>query len=154
MWGTSFVRRLGRLAAGGAIVALSTDFSAAGGRIQDKTRSVWDGVYTADQAVRGRDSYEASCSPCHQPSLTGAGESPALAGSLFMERWREDTLATLFTRVSTLMPFDTPATLTRDAYLDIVAYLLQFNGFPAGTEALVPEGLASIRIVGKEGAGP
>jgi hypothetical protein len=71
-----------------------------------------------------------------------------------MERWREDTAATLFTRVSTLMPFDNPATLTRDAYLDIVAYLLQVNGFPAGTEALASEGLAHIRIVGKEGAGP
>ena len=154
MWRRSFVRRLGRLAAGGAIVALGAAFSTAVGRAQDRTRTVWDGVYTGDQASRGRDSYEASCSSCHQPSLTGAGESPALVGSPFMERWREDTVASLFTRVSTLMPFDNPATLTRDAYLDVVAYLLQVNGFPAGTEALAPEGLPHIRIVGKDGAGP
>ena len=121
---------------------------------QDKTRTVWDGVYTDQQAARGREGYETSCSSCHQPGLTGGGESPALVGNPFMERWREDNLATIVTRVSTLMPFDNPATLSRDAYLDIIAYILQVNGFPAGTEALSPDGLADIRIVGKEGAGP
>ena len=151
MWATTLTRRLG-FAACVAILGHVAG-SAAGGLQQDKARTVWDGVYTADQAARGRAEYETNCSSCHQPALTGAGESPALVGRPFMERWREDDLASLFTRVSTLMPFDNPATLTRDAYLDIVAYVLQVNGFPAG-EALDPEGLAHIRIVGKEGAGP
>jgi mono/diheme cytochrome c family protein len=117
------------------------------------TRTVWDAVYTADQAARGREAYDTSCSQCHQPTLTGAGESPALVGSAFMDRWREDTLGSLFTRISTLMPFDAPATLPHDDYLDIVAYILQANAFPAGPSELTPDDLARIQIVGKEGPG-
>src|SRR5688500_16511150 len=79
---------------------------------QDRSRTVWDGVYSADQAARGREAYDASCSSCHQPGLSGAGESPALVGNPFMERWREDYLSSLFTRISALMPFDNPSTLS------------------------------------------
>jgi mono/diheme cytochrome c family protein len=121
---------------------------------QDAGKTVWDGVYSLDQAGRGREAYETSCSSCHQLALTGAGEAPALAGDAFMQRWREDHLSSLFTRISTLMPFDNPSTLSNDAYLDIVAYILQINGFPAGTSALEPDDLVNIRVIAKEGPGP
>ena len=52
------------------------------------------------------------------------------------------------------MPFDDPATLTDDVYLDSVAYVLQYNGFPAGEADLDPERLAGIRIQGRDGPGP
>ena len=68
-----------------------------------------------------------------------------------MQDWREDNLHTLSVRIRNLMPFDEPATLSADAYLDSVAYILEFNGFPPGDRELVPDGLADIRIEGREG---
>ena len=127
----------------------------AGRAIQPETsgRTVWDGVYSAAQAERGRRNYDASCSSCHQPGLTGAGEAPPLSGARFMQGWREDTLGSLFTRIRTLMPFDDPATLSDDTYIDIMAYILQVNSFPDGQDELKAEGLEGIKIVAKDGPG-
>lgn len=121
---------------------------------QNSRTSVWDGVYTADQAARGKAVYDSHCSSCHLADLGGSLEARPLAGARFLEDWREDTLHSLFTRIRTLMPFDDPATLSDDAYLDSVAYILQFNGFPAGTRELAADGLANIQIESKEGPGP
>ena len=114
-------------------------------------RTVWDGVYTAEQAARGKGVYDSSCGACHLPDMSGSDEARPLAGERFMQDWREDTLHTLFVRIRNLMPFDEPATLSEDAYLDSVAYILEFNGFPPGDRELVPDGLADIRIEGREG---
>ena len=114
-------------------------------------RTVWDGVYTAEQAARGKVVYDTSCGACHLPDMSGSDEARPLAGDRFMQDWREDTLHTLFVRIRNLMPFDEPATLNEDAYLDSVAYILEFNGFPPGDGELTPDGLADIRIEGRDG---
>lgn len=114
-------------------------------------RTVWDGVYTAEQAARGKVVYDTSCGACHLPDMSGSDEARPLAGDRFMQDWREDTLHTLFVRIRNLMPFDEPATLDEDAYLDSVAYILEFNGFPPGDGELTPDGLADIRIEGRDG---
>ena len=116
--------------------------------------TVWDGVYTVDQAARGKEVYDVHCSSCHMADLGGSLEARPLAGDRFMADWSEDTLLSLFTGIQTLMPFDDPATLGDDAYLDSVAYILQFNDFPAGTRELAADGLADIQIEGREGPGP
>ena len=121
---------------------------------QGDRRTVWDGVYTPEQAARGKAVYEANCSSCHQSDLSGSSEGRPLAGERFMQDWREDNLDTLFTRIRTLMPFDAPSSLSDQAYTDSVAYILQYNSFPAGTEELTPDGLEDIQIVGKDGPGP
>ena len=120
---------------------------------QENPTTVWDGVYTADQAARGKAVYDSQCSSCHLADLGGSSDARALAGDPFMEDWREDTLHTLFTRIRTLMPFDDPATLSDDAYLDSLAYILQFNGFPPGGRELTAGGLSAIRIEGSDGPG-
>lgn len=120
---------------------------------QPERGTVWDGVYTADQAARGRAVYEEHCSSCHLPDLSGSGEARSLAGDAFMDDWREDTLGTLFSRTRTLMPFDNPATLTDGDYLDSIAYILQVNRFPEGRRSLTAEGLDDIRIENEEGPG-
>ena len=118
---------------------------------QEGGATVWDGVYTAEQAARGKVVYDSSCGACHLPDMSGSDEARPLAGDRFMQDWREDTLHTLFVRIRNLMPFNEPATLTEDAYLDSVAYILEFNGFPPGDRELLPDGLADIRIEGREG---
>ena len=44
------------------------------------TRSVWDGVFTADQAKRGHQVYTNVCASCLGSELTGGESAPALAG--------------------------------------------------------------------------
>ena len=121
---------------------------------QESRTTVWDGVYTTDQAARGEAVYDRHCSACHLADLGGSLEARPLAGDRFMEDWGEGTLDTLFTRIRSLMPFDDPATLSDDAYLDSVAYILQFNGFPAGRLELMADSLADVQIEGREGPGP
>ena len=41
-------------------------------------KSVWDGVFTAEQADRGAAAYKTSCSECHGGDLMGDGFAPAL----------------------------------------------------------------------------
>ena len=150
MW-QRFPRRVG-FAVGAALVAavpLGGPSQAQAG--QDERTTVWDGVYTAEQAARGKLVYDGNCGACHLPDMSGSDEARPLAGDRFMQDWREDTLHTLFVRIRNLMPFDEPATLSEEAYLDSVAYILEFNGFPPGDRELTPEGLEDIRIEGRDG---
>lgn len=126
--------------------------AAGAGEAQDRT-TVWDGVYTAEQAERGEAVYKSHCLSCHLADFSGTEEASALAGEPFMESWREDTVGNLYTRVRNLMPFDEPASLSDDAYLDSVAYLLQVNGFPAGAAELTVAGAADVRIEAEDGPG-
>src|SRR5437868_15414014 len=64
-----------------------------------ETRSVWDGVYTQEQAKRGEEIYDKTCSACHGENLNGTGESPALAGGKFLSNWGGLTVGGLFERI-------------------------------------------------------
>ena len=41
---------------------------------EQAARSVWEGVYTEEQARRGAELYAQECASCHGPLLTGTGE--------------------------------------------------------------------------------
>ena len=116
--------------------------------------SVWDGVYTAAQAERGKQLYGRRCGRCH-------GEEPAnarnpLAGDRFAEHWESRTLADLFHRIRDTMPPGEAVTVTDVDKLDALAYLLQQNGFPEGRAELPSDddALATIQITGKSGPIP
>ena len=113
-----------------------------------ETRSVWDGVYTADQAKRGEASYKTGCSSCHGETLKGAGESPALTGMAFMSNWSGLPLADLYERIRRSMPQDNPTRIPRQQKVEILAYILSVNKFPSGNTDLPrqPELLKLIRI--------
>lgn len=137
-------------------VAIVDGFSAASARAtasQDarkQGKTVWDGVYTNEQAARGKGEYDDNCAACHS-----TGEGPALVGDAFMRRWFEDTLNAPFTKMRTQMPLDAPGTLPDHVYVDVISFLLSASGFPAGADELRPdpELLASISVVEKEGPG-
>jgi mono/diheme cytochrome c family protein len=42
-------------------------------------KTVWDGVFSADQAARGRLAFSGECAECHGGNLEG-GEGKALSG--------------------------------------------------------------------------
>jgi mono/diheme cytochrome c family protein len=112
------------------------------------TRSVWDGVYTADQAKRGRESYSKECASCHGAELTGGESAPELAGPGFLSNWTTHTVGELFERTRVSMPENDPGKLSRAQIADLIAYLLSANGFPAGKVELdkQTEVLKQIRI--------
>ena len=94
-------------------------------------------VYTEEQAVTGRDLYAEHCASCHGMMLEG-GSSVPLSGATFQTRWADEkhSVGDLFYIVRTLMPYGQPATLSKPEYIDIIAYLLMINGYPAGRRAL------------------
>ena len=104
---------------------------------QQKPKTINDGVFTVDQALRGKSGYDGVCARCHGVPLTGSqGNGPALKGAVFLGHWDKDTLGSLYTKIRDTMPLGAPGTLTDDVKLQILAYVLQQNGFPAGTNAL------------------
>ena len=115
---------------------------------QEAAHSVWDGVYTEEQAKRGQALYNQHCASCHADTLTGGEMAPPLAGGEFMSNWNGLSLGELFDRIRTTMPQNTPGKLSREVNADITAYMLQANKFPAGKKELArsSEFLKEIRI--------
>ena len=105
-----------------------------------------DGVFTAEQSARGRRVYERSCASCHYANLRGDADAPPLAGPEFVERWAGSDAGNMVRIVSNQMPPDAPNSLGRQAYVDLVAYLLEANGRPAGDAELSPNPLELGRI--------
>jgi hypothetical protein len=62
--------------------------------------------------------------------------APAMVGEAFLTQWNDLAVGALFDRIRISMPQDTPASLSRQAYVDIVAYILMANKFPAGNDEL------------------
>jgi mono/diheme cytochrome c family protein len=109
-------------------------------------RSTSAGVYTAEQATRGRDTYAMQCKSCHTPA--------SHTGAVFAAWWDRKPLSELYQFVVTRMPKNEPGSLAPEEYTDVVAYLLKLNEMPTGTEPLPSDSAAmkKIRIeVGKRG---
>jgi hypothetical protein len=113
--------------------------------------SVLDGVYTPEQAARGEAVYASRCIGCHEGQNA---DGPQLMGKVFLDRWREDTLDPLFTFIKTGMPGDLPGGLDERAYVDVTAYILQANSFPAGKRELGRDLIGSIQLIGLDGPRP
>ena len=111
-------------------------------------RTVWDGVYTEEQAERGAAAYKLACSECHGADLAGDGFAPALTGSEFAGNWNELSVGDLFERMRISMPPSGPGTVSPAQKADIVAFVMKFNKYPAGQTELEPktEALKLIKI--------
>ena len=101
------------------------------------TASVWDGIYTEEQAKRGRRAFQRDCTECHGEDLRGGEAAPGLMGREFIGFW-SDTRET--------MPEESPGGLSDKTYADILAYMLQANEFPAGDSELEPAVERLLRI--------
>jgi S-disulfanyl-L-cysteine oxidoreductase SoxD len=121
---------------------------------KENRKTILAGVYTEAQAERGRDAYMESCSGCHREDLRGGAEALPLIGPRFIDQWREDKLSSLFAHISTRMPRAPRPKLALNTYLDIVAFILQSNGYPAGTQELTSDEVKNTWFVSKEGPKP
>lgn len=115
----------------------------------DGQRTVWDGVYTEEQAERGGGQYTESCAGCHAPDLRGSTTSPSLVGMSFTFLWGERTLGELFGKIQQLMPTDRPNSLPAQTYRNILAFILRANSYPPGDEELKADVLDQIIISAK-----
>jgi mono/diheme cytochrome c family protein len=97
---------------------------------------IWTGVFSAAQAQRGKATFETSCSGCHGADLAG-GRGPALGGVPFRTKWNNESVARLVRLIMETMPRGDPGSLSETAALEIVAYVLAENAFPAGASDLV-----------------
>ena len=106
-------------------------------------KSVWQGVYTEEQATRGDTEHQNNCSSCHG--------TEKYSGDAFTKNWVGRTVFDLFDQIKTTMPDDNPGGLSAQQYKDVVAYILKTNGFPAGTDSLPsdPEAMRLLKIDAK-----
>lgn len=93
------------------------------------------GWYTAAQATSGANKYQKICASCHGAKLQG-GMAPALVGKQFWTAYGGKKLSTLWSTVHTEMPMTSPGSVSPKDSINIMAFLLQKNGVPAGTVPL------------------
>jgi len=108
--------------------------------------SVWDGVYTPSQASRGEAAYRANCASCHGAKLEGQGRVPALTGRDFAWDWDLMGVDNLFEKMLFTMPLDRQGQLSPAREAEILAYILKFNRYPAGSREL-PADAEQLRVV-------
>ena len=125
----SLWRRLGKimlacLLAGSVALALQT------------RKTVNDGIYTDQQAMRGQSLYEKRCSACHGANLAGR-TGPPLAGEDFLSNWGTHPLLELANKIVKTMPRDDSDALTPQESADVLAYILQVGKFPSGRAELI-----------------
>lgn len=123
------------LLAGAAGLALS--INAIGTRAQSQTAAsaTAPSVYTLEQAEAGATVYQQHCAQCHGDTLEGL-TGPGLRAHAFREMAASQgwTGYSLLNIISTNEPEDAPASLSPEDYRDVLAYILQLNGYPSGKD--------------------
>ncbi len=100
-------------------------------------RTTLDGVFTAEQAAEGKMVYQRVCSSCH--TLDWYQGQP-------LRSWDGAAVYALFEIILVGMPEDNPGSLPRKSYVDVLAYILELNGLPAG-ETPLPSGRSSLNAI-------
>ena len=118
------------------VVVASATLLIVGGAMTDNTvaqgKTTNDGVFTEEQATRGQETYLQECAQCHLDDLLGDGIAPALVGAPFSFRWSELSVGDMLVAIRTTMPQGAPASLSPQAYVDIVAYMQSVNNYSTG----------------------
>src|SRR5262249_61253391 len=93
--------------------------------------------YTTAQAERGRSVYAEQCASCHGQNLDDGAFAPSLTGLEFRTKWGQQSAEPLFTYTATRMPPNRPGSLGEARYTELMAFILQQNGSPAGSPELM-----------------
>jgi quinoprotein glucose dehydrogenase len=100
--------------------------------------SVLTGAYTEEQAIRGQALYIYHCLACHGETMAGLDQAPPLVGPQFGSSWNGAPLSALVGRIGTMPPND-PGSLSQAESVDILTYILWYNGLPIGETPLSTE---------------
>jgi PQQ-dependent dehydrogenase (s-GDH family) len=91
--------------------------------------------FTAEQAAIGKTAYNSNCAVCHGNTMTNGTFGTPLAGASFKDVWSGRTVRAFLDYAKTMPPAN-PGSLPTDTYSDILAYIFEVNGFPAGSTRL------------------
>ena len=116
------------LIAVGAMTALSAERPA---------RTTRDRIYSVAQADRGKQAYIRACTECHALDVYGGNT---------LKGWEGGSLYDFYEWIATTMPKGNPGSLKRREYADVLAYLLNLNGMPAGEQEL-PSRAADLKAI-------
>ena len=98
---------------------------------RDAEPTTADGIFTLAQAERGVDLFRSTCSECHDAAdWTETG---------FKGRWDKQSVFQLWYYINDRMPYDDPWSLSRQQVTDVLTYILQLNGLPAGESELATD---------------
>lgn len=103
--------------------------------------------FTAAQATTGKTAYTATCAVCHGSTMTNGAYGTPLAGEYFKTKWSQRSVRAFYDRARTTMPPAHPGSLPADTYANIVAYILEVNGFKAGNSPLTADDKTLDRMV-------
>jgi mono/diheme cytochrome c family protein len=141
------VSRLPTLLGGSLVVwATALAFSASGPAQAAAQPTSNDGIYTKAQADGAKKQFDKICADCH-PFTVAAKKKPKdlpLGDEPFFENWTGRPLAELVTLIALTMPNDGSAVVTEAEAVDLVAYMLQQNGFPAGSKPLTKDTASAV----------
>ena len=118
------------------VAAVSLAFA---GTVASPASSGSTGPFTPAQAERGKAVFEQTCAACHGATLTG-GSAPPLTGPKFEASWAHPqvTLDDLLFLQRTTMPPRASSAISAEDHAAVFAYVLQMNGYRAGTTAAKP----------------
>jgi len=106
------------------------------------------GDYTSAQSMAGQKIFNRSCSMCHGSDLQGQA-GPALAGPAFAKslQFSKMSASQLYGFISKQMPANDPGSLTKDQYLQVLAYILSKNGYASGETPLSKDTVSKIDLL-------
>ena len=105
------------------------------GHVYEQPTAKVSGWYTTEQAAAGEKLYQTQCATCHGAKLQGAA-GPALNGAPWHQMYGGAKLLTVWGEIKGPMAQYAGTTYTTRQSLDILSYLLQQNGPPAGSQPL------------------
>jgi mono/diheme cytochrome c family protein len=104
-----------------------------------------DGIYTKEQADAAKAQYDKICAECHAFTVAAlkAKDDLPLGDEPFLKKWEGKTIDELVTVIVLTMPNDGSAVVSEDEALNLMAYILQQNGAPAGKAPLTKTAAAA-----------
>jgi mono/diheme cytochrome c family protein len=109
-------------------------------------KTTLDAIYTKAQADGAKAQFDKICAECH--AFTVAAKKQAadlpLGDEPFFKKWEGKTIDELVSVIVLTMPNDGSAIVSEAEALNLMAYVLQQNGFPAGATPLTKEASAAV----------
>lgn len=105
-----------------------------------------DGIYSKAQADAAKPRFDKLCAECHAFTVAAKKQEKdlPLGDEPFLKKWEGRGLEELATIIVTTMPNDGSAVVNDEETLNLLAYILQRNGYAAGAAPLTKESVTAV----------